>query len=40
MVALEVSKSLQYQELKKEDITVPQTLYASGKKRILDLIFA
>ena len=36
-LALEVSKSLQYQELKKEDITVPQTLYASGKKRILDL---
>ena len=36
-LALEVSKSLQYQELKKQDIDIPRTLYASGKDSILSL---
>ena len=36
-LALEISKSLQYQELKKEGIRIPQTLYASGKDSILNL---
>ena len=36
-LALELSKSLQYKELKKEGITVPKTVYAHGKKRLLHL---
>jgi len=36
-LALEISKSLQYQELNKEGIRIPQTLYASGKDSILNL---
>ena len=36
-LALEVSKSLQYQELKKQGISIPRTLYASGKDSILSL---
>ena len=36
-LALEVSKSLQYQELKKQGIDIPRTLYASGKDSILSL---
>ena len=36
-LALEVSKSLQYQELIKEGINIPQTLYASGKDSLLNL---
>ena len=35
-LALEVSKSLQYQELIKEGINIPQTLYASGKDSLLN----
>jgi len=36
-LALEVSKSLQYQELIKEGINIPQTLYASGKDSLINL---
>ena len=32
---LEISKSLQYKELKKEGLKIPNTVYASGKEQLL-----
>ncbi len=34
---LELSKSLQYKELKKEGIKVPETIFAKGKEQIINL---
>ena len=34
---LEISKSLQYKELKKEGLKIPNTIYASGKEQLLFL---
>ena len=34
-LAIELSKNLQYKELKKENIKIPNTVYALGKKEIL-----
>tara|TARA_B100000686_G_scaffold211829_1_gene218732 strand:+ start:275 stop:1198 length:924 start_codon:yes stop_codon:yes gene_type:complete len=34
---LEISKSLQYKELKKEGIKIPTTFFAKGKKQLLNL---
>tara|TARA_B100000029_G_scaffold513244_1_gene612170 strand:+ start:718 stop:1644 length:927 start_codon:yes stop_codon:yes gene_type:complete len=36
-LSLEVSKSLQYKELKKEGIKIPKTVYAKGKEQLLNL---
>ncbi len=34
---LELSKSLQYKELKKEGVKIPKTIFAKGKEQIIDL---
>jgi len=36
-LALELSKSLQYKELEKEDIKIPNTVYAASKEQLLQL---
>ena len=36
-LSLEISKSLQYKELKKEGIKIPKTIYAKGKEQLLNL---
>ena len=36
-LSLELSKSLQYNELQKADIKVPNTVYAAGKEQLLHL---
>ena len=36
-LSVELSKSLQYKELAKENIRVPKTVYANNKKKLLQL---